>query len=365
MSVEITLRHDFPGFALDVAFALPKPGVTALFGVSGAGKTTIVNAIAGTFRPREGRIVINGRTVLDTSAGIFVPPEQRRTGYVFQDAKLFPHMSVHDNLLFGRRRAAAPASNDEVDSVIELLGLSHLLQRRPQALSGGEKGRVALGRALLSSPEILLLDEPLAALDAQRRAEILPYLERLRDTARLPMLLVSHALDEVARLSDDIVVLQSGTVAAQGSVFDILTGLELPALAGAPPVGAIVPAVLGAHLENGLARLDFAGGTLFVAGLKTAPIGTPLRVRVRAEEIMLALPPAPTGLSANNILPAHILAIGGSGDSHADVQLDCGGGTRMVARITRASVASLGLQPGLPVFAIIKSMAVDALTAQR
>ncbi|HEX4304348.1 MAG TPA: molybdenum ABC transporter ATP-binding protein [Rhizomicrobium sp.] len=364
MSVEIALRHDFPGFALDIAFALPKPGVTALFGVSGAGKTTIVNAIAGTFRPREGRIVINGRVVLDTKADIFVPPEQRRTGYVFQDAKLFPHMSVQDNLLFGRRRAAAPASADEVDSVIALLGLAHLLQRRPQALSGGEKGRVALGRALLSSPEILLLDEPLAALDAQRRAEILPYLERLRDAARLPMLLVSHALEEVARLADDIVVVQAGKVAAQGSVFDILTGLELPALAGTPPVGAIVPAVLGAHLPNGLARLDFAGGALFAAGLKD-PIGTPLRVRVRAEEIMLALPPAPQGLSANNILPAHILAIGGTGDSHADVQLDCGGGTRMVARITRASVTALGLKPGLAVFAIIKSMAVDALTAHR
>ena len=169
MSVEISLRHEFPGFALDVAFALPKPGVTALFGASGAGKTTIVNAIAGTFRPREGRIVINGRTVLDTDAGIFVVPAQRRAGYVFQDARLFPHMSVENNLLFGWRRAANKVSAGDIEHVVALLGLRPLLQRRPRALSGGEKGRVALGRALLSSPEILLLDEPLASLDAAPR----------------------------------------------------------------------------------------------------------------------------------------------------------------------------------------------------
>jgi molybdate transport system ATP-binding protein len=362
MSVEISLRHEFPGFALDIAFALPGTGVTALFGASGAGKTTIVNAIAGTFRPREGRVVIDGRTVLDTAAGIFVPAEQRRAGYVFQDARLFPHMSVENNLLFGWRRAANKASAGDIDHIIDLLGLRALLQRRPRALSGGEKGRVALGRALLSSPQILLLDEPLASLDAQRRGEILPYLERLRDETKLPMLLVSHALDEVARLADDIVVVRDGRLAAQGSVFDVLTGLELPALAGSPPVGAVIPATITAHQADGLTALAFDGGMLFVARL-AQPVGTPLRLRVRAEEILLALE-EPHAISANNILPARVLALGGDGGTQADVQLACGA-TRLVARITAASATRLNLAPGTQVFAIVKSVTVDVANLSR
>ncbi|HEY0107015.1 MAG TPA: molybdenum ABC transporter ATP-binding protein, partial [Rhizomicrobium sp.] len=247
MSVEVAIRHAFPGFTLDIAFVLPGSGVTALFGASGAGKTTVASAIAGTFRPAEGRIVIDGRVVLDTQSRIFVPPHLRRAGYVFQDSRLFPHMRVRDNLLFGWRRAPVKADAAQIAHVIALLGLEHLLDRHPRALSGGEKGRVALGRALLSSPQILLLDEPLAALDAQRRGEILPYLERLRDESRLPMIYVSHSLDEVARLADDIVVLKRGAVAAQGPAFDILTSLELPALAGSAPVGAVLTATVAAH----------------------------------------------------------------------------------------------------------------------
>jgi molybdate transport system ATP-binding protein len=362
MSVEVRFRHAFPnfgkdkGFALDIAFALPKPGVTALFGASGAGKTTIVNAIAGTFRPKEGCIVIAGRTVLDTTTGAFVPPERRRAGYVFQDARLFPHMRVRDNLLFGWRRAPDKASQAEIDRVTDLLGLSHLLDRRPRDLSGGEKSRVALGRALLSAPQILLLDEPLAALDAQRRAEILPYLERLRDEAKLPMLYVSHALDEVARLADDIVVLKDGRVAKQGSVFDVLTDLDLPAIAGAVPAGAVMAATVGAPRDDGLTPLDFDGGTILVTRL-AAPVGTRLRLRVRAEEIMLALE-EPRGISANNVLKATVVRLGEAA-GQADVQLQCGA-ARLVARITTASARRLGLQPGLSVYAIVKSVTVDA-----
>ena len=356
MSVEVRLRHDFPGFSLDIDFALPKPGVTALFGASGAGKTTIVNVIAGTFRPKEGRIVVGGRTVLDTASGVCVAPERRRAGYVFQDARLFPHMSVRDNLLFGWRRAATGASQAEIDRVIALLGLAHLLDRRPHALSGGEKSRVALGRALLSSPAILLLDEPLAALDAQRRAEILPYLERLRDEAHLPMLYVSHALDEVARLADDIVVLKDGRVVAQGAVFDVLTDLELPAIAGAMPAGAVIATTVGTPRPDGLTPLDFDGGTLLVARLAEPP-GTRVRVRVRAEEIMLALE-EPRGISANNVLRSTVVRLSERA-GQADVQLQCGA-TRLVARITGASAARLALMPGLAVYAIVKSVTVDA-----
>ncbi len=216
MSIDVAIRHDFGSFALDAAFLIDKPGVTALFGPSGAGKSTITNAIAGLLRPQAGRIVINGRDVFDGGRGIFVAPRLRRTGYVFQDSRLFPHMSVANNLRFGWRRAAAPASEADISHIIDLLGLSHLLDRLPAKLSGGERGRVALGRALLSSPEILLLDEPLAALDAARKQEILPYLERLRDEARLPMLYVSHSLDEVSRLADNMIVLKEGRVATQG-----------------------------------------------------------------------------------------------------------------------------------------------------
>jgi molybdate transport system ATP-binding protein len=252
MSVDVRLAHNFGGFALDVRFTVERPGVTALFGPSGAGKSTIVNAIAGTFRPQLGRIAINGRTVFDSSNNVWLSPMVRRTGYVFQDSRLFPHMSVEDNLLFGWRRARNKAGAGEIANVISLLGLDDLRQRKPANLSGGEKGRVALGRALLSSPEILLLDEPLAALDAERRMEILPYLERLRDEARLPMLYVSHQLDEVARLAHDIVVLRGGQVVRKGSVFDVLTELELPTLAGTSPVGAVIEARVGERRADSL-----------------------------------------------------------------------------------------------------------------
>jgi molybdate transport system ATP-binding protein len=356
MSVEVRVRHGFPDFVLNVSFSLPRLGVTALFGASGAGKTTVVNAIAGTFRPQQGRIVINNRVVVDSALGIFVPPSSRRTGYVFQDGRLFPHMSVRDNLLFGWRRAPVKADQRDIDHVIALLGLERLLARQPRALSGGERGRVALGRALLSSPEILLLDEPFAALDAQRRAEVFPYLENLRDEARLPMLYVSHSLEEVARLADDVVVLRDGGVAAQGSVFDVLTGLELPALAGSAPLGAVIAATISGHRNDGLTALAFDGGTLYVPRLKQ-PVGLKLRLRIRAEEIMLALE-EPRTISANNILLVRVMAIDADDDTYANVLLACGN-TRFAARITHASSARLALVPGKPVFAVIKSVTVD------
>ena len=199
MSLEVALKHRFGAFALDVAFCVERACVTALFGPSGAGKTSVVNAVAGLFKPDTGRIVVGGRAVLDTQANVFVPARARRAGYVFQDARLFPHMNVEDNLRFGWRRAAEPMDEHAIEGVVEMLGLARLLERRVAALSGGEKSRVALGRALLASPDILLLDEPLAALDVARRGEILPYLERLKETG-LPMLYVSHNVDEVARL---------------------------------------------------------------------------------------------------------------------------------------------------------------------
>jgi molybdate transport system ATP-binding protein len=348
MSVEVAFKHRFGAFALDLAFAA-EAGVTALFGPSGAGKTSVINAVAGLLKPREGRIVIEGRTVLDTREGVFVAPERRRVGTVFQDARLFPHMSVTDNLRFGWRRAARRMDEREVARVVAMLGLGPLLARSPKALSGGEKSRVALGRALLASPDLLLLDEPLASLDAARRAEILPYLERLRETG-LPMLHVSHSIDEVARLADRIVMLEGGRVTAQGSVFDLLTRLE----SGIDPVGAVLETRVAAHRDDGLSELAFDGGRLLVSRL-ARDIGTRMRVRVRPEDIMLARE-EPRAISANNVLPATVTQV--SAGAQAYVQLAMGP-ARLVARITRASALRLGLAPGIAVFAIVKSVIVD------
>jgi molybdate transport system ATP-binding protein len=354
MSVEVELRHSFGAFMLDIAFGIERPGVTALFGPSGAGKTSVINAIAGLFHPDEGRIVIDGRVVLDTKAGVFIAARERHAGYVFQEARLFPHMSVENNLRFGWRRAQNPVSEGEIARLVELLGLSYLLARSPKALSGGERGRVALGRALLASPDILLLDEPLAALDAARRNEILPYFERLRDETKLPMIYVSHAIDEVARLADEIVVLRDGCSVEQGSVFELLTRIG----SDIDPVGAVLDARVVSHrASDGLSVLSFDGGELIVARI-ARPEGARMRVRVRAEDIMLARD-EPRAISANNVLPARVTAIRQDDGPQAEVQLAVGA-SRLVARITRASAVRLGLTPDTPVFAIIKSVIVDS-----
>ena len=348
MSVEISIRHAFGDFSLDVAFAIGRPGITALFGPSGAGKTTIINAIAGLLTPQAGRVVLNGRSLLDTGNGVFVPARARHIGYVFQDARLFAHMSVESNLRFGWRRNRARAPESEVSRVVAMLGLEHLLQRGPAKLSGGEKSRVALGRALLSSPQLLLLDEPLAALDSPRKAEIFPYLERLRDEAALPMLYVSHSLEEVTRLADRVILLDKGRVTAQGPVTQLI---------GETGFGAVLDArVSPRDAGEGLSVLVFGGGELIVPKLMRAS-GAGVRVRIRAEDVMLALE-EPHGISANNVLPATVHGVRFSDAVHADVQLLCGE-TPLLARITRASASRLGLKPGLAVFAIVKSVTID------
>jgi molybdate transport system ATP-binding protein len=351
MSLDVALRHNLGTFRLDARFRVEQPGVTALFGPSGAGKTTIIDAIAGLLRPEEGRIVVDGKTLLDTAEGLFVPPRLRRTGYVFQDARLFPHLSVEGNLRFGWRRAQKRATRAELDEILDLLGLDTLLHRKPAKLSGGEKSRVALGRALLANPRMLLLDEPLAALDSARKAEILPYLERLRDRARLPMIYVTHSVDEVSRLADAMIVLDAGRVAAQGNIFDLLSDPKLGALV--PAHGAVFPARLAEQRADGLTALSFDGGSLLVPRVPLSP-GTPMRVRLRADDVMLALE-APRAISANNVLPVEVRGIHMADDASADVQLVCGG-ISFVSRITRASLDRLGLDRGRRIFAIVKSV---------
>ncbi len=358
MTIEIAIHHRLGAFTLDAEFVIDRPGITALFGPSGAGKSSIANAVAGLLKPVQGRVVIGGCTVFDSRKNIFVPPRLRRIGYVFQDARLFPHMSVENNLRFGWRRAPERADGNEFSRIVDLLGLEEFLARKPAGLSGGEKARVALGRALLSSPALLILDEPLASLDAARKDEILPWLERLRDDAGLPMIYVTHALDEVARLADTVVVLREGRIAAQGSTFDLLPDLEFASLAGAAPVGAVLRAKVARQRESeGLTELAFDGGSLAVPTLGQPP-GASVRVRLRAEDVMLART-APGAISANNVLCATVAAARIVDASHADVQLAVGR-TKIAARITRASLARLDIRPGLQLFAIVKSVTVDS-----
>ena len=355
MTNGVALRCSQGAFQLDCAFGFgDTPCVTALFGSSGAGKSTIIHAIAGLLRPQSGRIVLGGETLFDSERGIFVSARDRRIGVVFQDVRLFPHLHVRGNLLYGWRRSATRNSAAAFDAVVALLGLAALLERRPQTLSGGERSRVALGRALLMNPRALLLDEPLAALDAPRKAEILPYLERLVHETKIPMLYVSHALDEVARLADRMVVLDGGKVLAEGSLFDVTARLDL--FTGAHPIpGAILEAVVARHdSAHGLTELALGGESLVVPSIARAP-GSKVRVRIDAGDVMLALE-RPVAVSANNILSATIAAIRADG-ANADVQLSLGE-ARLIARITSRSLERLALRPGMAVFALIKSVTV-------
>ncbi|MGQ0742493.1 MAG: molybdenum ABC transporter ATP-binding protein [Alphaproteobacteria bacterium] len=352
MTGEISVTHEFDGFSLDASFRLG-PRVTALFGPSGAGKTTIVNAIAGFLTPSKGKIAISGRTLLDTTSGIILPVHARRVSVVFQDARLFPHLSVKQNLLYGRLRRPGTVS-PAFDEIVALLGLEGLLDRRPRTLSGGEKSRVALGRALLAGPLALLLDEPLASLDAERKSEILPYLERLTRDAKIPVLFVSHSTDEVARLADDLVLLKNGRVQAEGSMFELMTRLDLFSGGYLHP-GSVLSARVESHdREGGLSLLSFAGGRLFVPYIARR-VGEEVRVRIQAEDVMLALR-EPGDISANNVLQGKIAEVRVQ-DGHADVRLAIGT-SHLVARVTCHSLERLRLVAGQTVFALIKSVSV-------
>jgi molybdate transport system ATP-binding protein len=353
MTLSVALRHRFEGFALDAAFEAP-PGVTVLFGRSGSGKTTIVNAVAGLLRPAAGRIAVDGATLLYTARGVFLPPHRRRVGYVFQEGRLFPHLTVRRNLLYGRWFAPKDAPRADFGRIVEMLGIGPLLDRRPGALSGGEKQRVAIGRALLSSPRLILADEPLAALDEARKAEILPYFERLRDEAAAPILYVSHAAAEVARLATTVVALEAGRVARIGPAAEVLSDPAVTPL-GARAAGAVIEARVAAHHADGLTELEAGGARLFLPRAAQAP-GSVVRVRVPAHDVMLSLS-RPEGLSALNVIPARIEAVRPGEGPGALVSLETPAG-RLLARVTRRSVAALGLAPGLACHAVVKTVAI-------
>jgi molybdate transport system ATP-binding protein len=343
--ISVALQKRLGDFTLDVAFDAPR-GVTAVFGPSGSGKTTLINALAGLVTPDTGRIVVGGRVLFD--GHINLPPRHRALGYVFQDARLFPHLTVAKNLTFGGRH--------DHDKVIDLLGLGPLLDRRPAGLSGGEKQRVALGRALLSNPAMLLLDEPLAALDAPRKAEVLPYLERLRDEVGVPMIYVSHAMSEVTRIATHLVVLDAGRVVRHGPLGAVLADPASLPLMGPRGAGAVVMTTVQSHdAQDDLTHVTFDGGRICLPG-RLGRLGSVLRVRIPAQDIILATR-APVDISARNILPVTVTTI--NQDQGAGVAVGLlAGQTPLLAQITRASLRDMDLSVGMQIFAIIKATAV-------
>jgi molybdate transport system ATP-binding protein len=355
MTLAVDIKHRLGNFMLDARFQTGD-GLVALLGRSGAGKTSVVNAIAGLIRPDQGRVAIDDVVLADTARKIFVPRHRRRIGYVFQEGRLFPHLSVRQNLLYGRWFAPKSTST-EFDGVVDLLGIGALLERRPARLSGGEKQRVAIGRALLANPRMLLMDEPLASLDEARKAEILPYIERLRDRARVPIVYVSHSLGEVARLASSIVLLSEGKVAAVGPTAEVMHRLDLFPLTGRAEAGALLEAVVERHDEQfGLTELRSRAGLWKLPRLDVS-IGARLRIRVRARDVMLANS-APVGLSALNVFCGRVVEIGIPHGSMVEIRLDCGGDV-LLARLTCYSIERLGLALQMPVFALIKSVALD------
>ena len=354
LDVDIRVRRG--AFTLDARFASDAP-IAALFGRSGSGKTTLVEAIAGLVHPAEGHIVIDGRTLFDSARGIDLAPEARRVGFVFQDTLLFPHLSVASNLAYGERLTPEAERFVDRDRVLALLGLEPLFHRRPATLSGGEKQRVAIGRALLASPRMLLMDEPLASLDAPRKSEILHYVELLRDELRLPIVYVSHALEEVTRLADSLVVLAEGRTLASGRVADLMARHDLKPHLGRYEAGGVIEARVARHDEAyELTVLSFDGGELVVPNVDALP-GETVRARIRARDVALALE-APRHASFQNVLDATVESLSDEYGAIVDVSLRVGA-TPLVARVTRKSAQELRLAPGTPVIALVKAIAID------
>ena len=359
------------GFTLQAAFEVPTPGVVALFGRSGCGKTTLVNLISGLLDLDEGRIQLNDTLLTDTRAGIAVPVEERRIGYVFQDARLFPHFSVLGNLRYGLKRSqrrwrgtraggmstgAATLDTPSIgfDEVVELLGLGRLLERRPHQLSGGERQRIGLGRALLSQPRLLLLDEPLASLDVARREEVLPYLEALRDRLALPMVYVSHQFEEVLRLATHVVLMDAGRILTYGTLNEVSVRPELRAIVGPDAVGSVLEGVVTrVDGSQGMADVRLGHGTLYVS-LENAAVGAHVRVQLLARDTLLATQ-KPQGLSIRNELQGVVAELMPDEHDGVLVKVDIGGDV-VLSRITQDAATALGLQPGSRVWALVKAV---------
>jgi molybdate transport system ATP-binding protein len=356
--LELRLRLSRGDFALDVDLSLPARGITVLLGASGSGKTTLLRCVAGLEQAAQARVCVAGHVWQDSALGVNLPTWQRPLGYVFQEASLFEHLDVGGNLRYAQKRARQPARSDwmALDEVIALLGLAPLLGRRTNDLSGGERQRVAIARALATQPEVLLLDEPLASLDPARRQDILPWLERLRDELQVPMLYVTHSVDEASRLADTLVVLAQGRVAAVGAAATVLAQVDAPLSLGDEACALLAVRVAELDARWHLARLDFAGASLWLPSAGLA-LGADVRLRVLARDVSLTTQ-EPTHTSIQNVLSCTVRAVVDDAQpAQALVQLACGD-TLLLARLTRRAVHALDLRPGQPVWAQIKAMAL-------
>lgn len=345
----------FPDYSLAVNLELPGQGITALFGPSGAGKTTLLRAIAGLERAHDSCIRVDGQVWQDDAQAIFLPTHRRAIGFVFQDVLLFEHLDVRRNLEFGMKRVPLSQRTISLDHAVDLLGIKHLMQRQSSTLSGGERQRVGIARALATSPRVLLLDEPLAALDMQRKHEIMPYLERLSEHLKIPMLYVSHALDEVAQMADHIVLLEGGRVRVSDTASSLLTRLDMPLAHGDAAAAVISGHVVEHDPEFQLACVEFSGGRIFLPN-DTIKLGQPVRLRIQARDVSLTLE-RQSGTSILNILRATVVDLSDDALGQVMVGLDAGG-TRLLCRITRKSASALGLEPGKSLFAQVKGVAV-------
>lgn len=344
-------------FALAAEFSCPA-GVTGIFGPSGAGKTSTAHLLAGLLKPQSGRISVDNQIFVDTNEGIFMPPEKRRVGYVFQDARLFPHMSVLQNLRFGEKLSPAGAVGVSFESVVSLLGLENLLNRNPSGLSGGERQRVAIGRALLMKPRLLIMDEPLASLDPARRSEILPFLEAVKSEIGVPIVYITHNLGELVRLSDHCVLMNDGAVTASGPVEEVLSRFDLRDLIDPADGGTVLSARAGAKdPEDSLLTLQTAAGPLFVPANDVSE-GTEVHVRIRGRDVAIALK-RPERISVLNVFAGTVISLEAVSAAQVDVLLALDGDVTLWARITRRSARELGLEPGTAAFALIKAVAIE------
>ena len=354
--IDVRITRRLAGFSLDAAFTSDS-GITALFGRSGSGKTTLINAIAGLVTPDDGTISVNGMCLFDRARGIDVPVRRRRVGYVFQEGRLFPHLTVRANLRYGFDLAKADGRYIEFGKVVELLGLEALLERRPAKLSGGEKQRVAIGRALLASPRLLLMDEPLAALDHARKQEVLRYIARLHQEISVPIVYVSHAVEEVVQLAETVVLMAAGRVVASGAVGEVMGRADLRAQGIDFEGGTVIEARVAAYdSAYDLATLEFAGGQLKVPGIAAA-VGEAVRVRIRARDIAIALT-EPADISVLNVLHGSVVDVHAGDDARAVVRVKVGM-TVLTSRITRYSADRLKLVPGCPVCVLIKAVSLN------
>jgi molybdate transport system ATP-binding protein len=353
----VDLQHRQGAFSVSCAFSSAAVGVTALFGPSGSGKTSVVNMVAGLTRPDQGKILLDGRPLVDSAKGLCLPMEQRRIGYVFQDGRLFPHMTVAANLRYGMDLAPVAERSISFGDVVDMLGIEPLLDRRPAKLSGGEKQRVAIGRALLTSPRLLLMDEPLAALDSNRKQDVLPFIGRLPREVAIPILYVTHSMDEILRLADLLVLMDQGRSAAVGSVEDLLSRPDLQHLTGRYDPGAVVSAVVRGHeARYALTCLDIPAGPLVVPTLPL-PVGQSVRVRILSRDVSLAAE-KPIGLSVQNVYRGTVIALGLGDGPYVDVQLDCAG-SMLMSRVSRKAAHEMGIEPGRSVYALVKAVSIS------